>query len=80
MSRPRANVSATVPGTGRVNATANVIATWDDGAPVEYIEEAIKQAARDAIRRVREVTRIEYRPATPPADYVQQLTLPYDGA
>ena len=59
MTRPRANVSATVPGAGRVNATANVIATWDEDAPLEDIEEAIKHAARDAVHRVRVVHRIE---------------------
>lgn len=57
--RPRANVSATVPGTGRVNATANVIATWDPDAPLADVEEAIKQAARSAIARARVVHRID---------------------
>lgn len=41
--------------TGQVNA--NLIVTWPPGTPVADVEEAIKQAARDAIRRARTTTR-----------------------
>jgi hypothetical protein len=46
---------------GRVNrstqvgkAAVNVIANWTDLARIEDVEEAIKQAARDAVRGARE--------------------------
>ncbi len=59
MTRHRVNVGATVPDTGSVRSSANVIVTWDPATPLADIEESIKQAARDAIRRARVVARIQ---------------------
>lgn len=41
----------------RAGAAASVIATWPAGTAIADIEEAVKQAARDAIRRARTATR-----------------------
>lgn len=40
----------------RAGASVSVIATWPDGTAIADIEEAVKAAARDAIRRARTAT------------------------
>ena len=55
-TRGRVNVSANVP-EKRSTVSANVIVVWDDGAALADKEQAIKDAARAAILRVREVHR-----------------------
>lgn len=54
LSRPRHHSSATVPDRGSLRAYADVLVTWDVGTPLADIEEAIKEAAREAVHRVRE--------------------------
>lgn len=55
MTRGRIHVASAVPETGASKVNTDVIVTWDDGARPNDVEESIKEAARKAIVRFREV-------------------------
>jgi hypothetical protein len=54
-----------------VNASANVVVTWDPGTPLADVEEAIKDAARMAVRKARVAHRIERADPKPQPPYAQ---------
>ncbi len=55
MNRGRINVGVMVPNSGADRVNANVIVTWDDGASLADQETAIKEAAKSALKRVRDI-------------------------
>lgn len=55
MTRGRISVAETVPESGSLRANAHLIVTWDESTDPRDVEEAIKQSARSAIRRHRDV-------------------------
>lgn len=72
MTRNRIHVAATVPETGAYVAAANLIVTWDSSA--SDAEEAIKEAAREAVHRVREA----HSPLGPPPGPPNPPRTPHD--
>ncbi len=55
MNRGRINAGTMVPNSGSERVNANVIVTWDDGATLADQEHAIKEAAKLALTRVRDI-------------------------
>lgn len=55
MNRGRINVGTMIPNSGAERVNANVIVTWDDGASLADQEHAIKEAAKLALTRVRDI-------------------------
>ncbi len=55
MNRGRINVGVMVPNSGADRVNANVIVTWDEGATLADQEHAIKEAAKLALTRVRDI-------------------------
>ncbi len=62
MSRGRINVGTMIPDSGVDRVNANVIVTWDEGASLADQEHAIKEAAKLAITRVRDIAAGGRRP------------------
>ncbi len=55
MNRGRINVGVMVPNSGADRVNANVIVTWDSDASLADQETAIKEAAKSALQRVRDI-------------------------
>ncbi len=64
MNRGRIHVGVTVPETGSSRVQANVIVVWDPDAALADQEHAIKEAAKAAITRVRQVASGIVRPCS----------------
>lgn len=64
MTRGRINVASYVPESGATKVTANMIVLWDDGTSLADQEHAIKEAAKAALARVREINAGTGRPAS----------------